>query len=434
MNLTRSQQLIERAQQVIPGGVNSPVRAFKHVGGIPPFLASAKGAYLYDVDGNRYIDYVNSWGPMILGHAYEPVVQALQEQVQHATSFGAPTELEVLMAEQIIRMVPRIDQVRMVNSGTEACMTAIRLARGYTGKNKIIKFEGCYHGHADSFLVSAGSGVATLDIQQVPGVPVAVAQDTLVAPYNNLQAVDALLEAYPGQIAAIIVEPVAGNMGCVPPLPGFLEGLQQRCKEQRILFILDEVMTGFRIAPGGAQEKFKLDADLITFGKIIGGGLPVGAVGGKKEIMSHLAPAGEVYQAGTLSGNPLAMIAGYTLLRELDLNRHIYESLEQKTQKLAEGLNTVFGKAGVVHQVPHVGSMLSVFFTEYPVHDFAAAKAASNELFRQFFHAMLNRGIYLPPSPFESWFVCHALSEDDIAATLQAAEDSIREIVPTIKL
>jgi len=288
MNLTRSKQLFERAQQLIPGGVNSPVRAFRHVGGIPPFMASAKGAYLYDVDGNRYIDYVNSWGPMILGHAYEPVVRALQEQVLHATSFGAPTELEVLMAEQIIRMVPRLDQVRMVNSGTEACMTAIRLARGYTGKNKIIKFEGCYHGHADSFLVSAGSGVATLDIQQVPGVPAAVAQDTLVAPYNNLQAVDALIEAYPGEIAAIIVEPVAGNMGCVPPLPGFLEGLQQRCKEHGIVFILDEVMTGFRIAPGGAQEKFNLDADLITFGKIIGGGLPVGAVGGKKA--NHVAP------------------------------------------------------------------------------------------------------------------------------------------------
>ncbi|MBX6379809.1 MAG: glutamate-1-semialdehyde 2,1-aminomutase [Thermoflavifilum aggregans] len=433
MNLTRSKQLFERAQQLIPGGVNSPVRAFRHVGGIPPFMTSAKGAYLYDVDGNRYIDYVNSWGPMILGHAYEPVVRALQEQVLHATSFGTPTELEVLMAEQIIRMVPRMDQVRMVNSGTEACMTAIRLARGYTGKNKIIKFEGCYHGHADSFLVSAGSGVATLDIQQVPGVPAAVAQDTLVAPYNNLQAVDALIEAHPGEIAAIIVEPVAGNMGCVPPLPGFLEGLQQRCKEHGIVFILDEVMTGFRIAPGGAQEKFNLDADLITFGKIIGGGLPVGAVGGKKQIMSHLAPAGEVYQAGTLSGNPLAMIAGYTLLRELDLNRHIYESLEQKTQKLADGLNTVFGKAGVVHQIPHVGSMLSVFFTEYPVNDFAAAKAASNELFRQFFHAMLNRGIYLPPSPFESWFVCDALSDADIAQTLQAAEESILEILPVLR-
>lgn len=429
MDLHHSEQLFARAQRVIPGGVNSPVRAFKHVGGTPPFIASARGAYLFDVDGNRYIDYVNSWGPMILGHAYEPVVRAIQEQVQHSTSFGAPTELEVLMAEQILRMVPRIDQVRMVNSGTEACMTAIRLARGFTGKNKIVKFEGCYHGHADSFLVQAGSGVATLDIQQVPGVPVAVAADTLVAPYNNLQAVDALLDAHADEIAAIIVEPVAGNMGCVLPLPGFLEGLQQRCRDRGIVFILDEVMTGFRLAPGGAQERFQLDADLITFGKIIGAGLPVGAVAGKQQIMSILAPAGKVYQAGTLSGNPLAMVAGYTLLRELDLNRHIYERLEQKTNQLAEGLNTVFGKKGVVHQVPHIGSMLSVFFTEYPVHDFAAASAASNELFKQFFHAMLHKGVYLPPSPFESWFVSDALSDEDIAHTVQAAEDSIGEIL-----
>ncbi|MCL6524959.1 MAG: glutamate-1-semialdehyde 2,1-aminomutase [Thermoflavifilum sp.] len=429
MHLHKSKQLFARAQQLIPGGVNSPVRAFKHVGGIPPFIASAKGAYLYDVDGNTYIDYVNSWGPMIMGHAYEPVVRAIQEQVQHSTSYGAPTELEVLLAEQILRMVPRIDQVRMVNSGTEACMTAIRLARGFTDKNKIIKFEGCYHGHADSFLVQAGSGVATLEIQEVPGVPSSVAADTLVAPYNNLQAVDTLLETYAGEIAAIIVEPVAGNMGCVLPLPGFLEGLQQRCQEQGIVFIVDEVMTGFRLAPGGAQERFQLDADLITFGKIIGGGLPVGAVGGKREIMSLLAPSGKVYQAGTLSGNPLAMIAGYTLLRELDLNRHIYEALEQKTQQLIDGLNTVFGKKAIVHQIPHIGSMLSVFFTEYPVHDFVAASAASNELFKQFFHAMLEKGIYLPPSPFESWFVSYALSDEDIAKTIKAAEESIEQIL-----
>ncbi|MBX5438003.1 MAG: glutamate-1-semialdehyde 2,1-aminomutase [Thermoflavifilum sp.] len=428
MIFNRSQQLFAQAQRVIPGGVNSPVRAFRHVGGTPPFIASAKGAYLYDADGNRYIDYVNSWGPMIMGHAYEPVVRAIQQQAEHSTSFGAPTELEVLMAEQIIRMVPGIDQVRMVNSGTEACMTAIRLARGYTGKNKMIKFEGCYHGHADSFLVSAGSGVATLDIQQVPGVPASIAEDTLVAPYNNLQAVDLLLEAHAGEIAALIVEPVAGNMGCIPPEPGFLEGLQQRCKAHGIVFILDEVMTGFRIAPGGAQQYFGLDADLITFGKIIGGGLPVGAIGGKQAIMSHLAPAGEVYQAGTLSGNPLAMIAGYTLLRELDLNRHIYETLATRTRQLADGLNSEFAKAGVVHQINQFASMLSVFFTEYPVRDFQAAKAAGNELFKQFFHAMLRRGIYLPPSPFESWFVSYALSEADVEETIQAAGESIREV------
>lgn len=430
MTNAKSRQLFERAQQSIPGGVNSPVRAFKSVGGTPLFIQRAEGAYLYDVDGNRYIDYINSWGPMILGHAYEPVVKAIREKVADSTSFGAPTELEIQVAELIVKMVPNIDMVRMVNSGTEACMSAIRLARGFTGKNKIIKFEGNYHGHADSFLVNAGSGVATLEIQQVPGVTNSVAQDTLTAPYNNLSAVEQLVAAHKGTIAAIIVEPVAGNMGCIPPQPGFLEGLQQLCESEGIVFILDEVMTGFRLAPGGAQELFNIKADLVTFGKIIGGGLPVGAFAGKKEIMEWVAPVGKVYQAGTLSGNPIAMIAGYTLLQTLYNNRSIYEELRKKTQSLADGLNIAFGQAGVVHQINTIGSMLSVHFTEYPVTDFTAAAAANNELFKLFFHRMLERGVYLPPSAFESWFISQALSPADLDHTIEAAKTAIKEAKP----
>ena len=317
MNISKSQQLFSRAQESIPGGVNSPVRAFKSVGGTPIFLQKAKGAYLYDADGNQYIDYINSWGPMILGHAYEPVVKAIQEKALDSTSFGAPTELEIEMAEFIKSMVPNVDLIRMVSSGTEACMSAIRLARGYTGRNKIIKFEGCYHGHADSFLVKAGSGVATFNIQTVPGVTAGVSQDTLTAPYNDLDAVKKLVEENKNEIAAIIIEPVAGNMGCILPKPGYLEGLRKICDEENIIFIFDEVMTGFRLAQGGAQERLKIDADLVTYGKVIGAGMPVGAFGGKLEIMKHIAPLGNVYQAGTLSGNPIAMIAGFTLLKEL---------------------------------------------------------------------------------------------------------------------
>jgi len=326
MNFSKSYKLFERAQQSIPGGVNSPVRAFKNVGGSPVFINSAKGAYLFDEDGNQFIDYINSWGPMILGHAYEPVVKAIQEKAAGSTSFGTPTELEIEMAELIKSMAPNIDLVRMVSSGTEACMSAIRLARGYTGKNKFIKFEGCYHGHADCFLVKAGSGVATLNIQAVPGVTSGVAKDTLTAPYNNLAAVEKLIEENKGEIAAIILEPVVGNMGCVPPQQGFLEGLRKICDEENIVFIFDEVMTGFRLSAGGAQEKFNINADLVTYGKVIGGGLPVGAFGGKKEIMEHIAPLGNVYQAGTLSGNPIAMIAGYTMLKELKNNPSIIQN------------------------------------------------------------------------------------------------------------
>jgi glutamate-1-semialdehyde 2,1-aminomutase len=338
MSINKSKILFERAQQSIPGGVNSPVRAFKSVGGTPLFIKSAKGAYLFDEDGNQYIDYINSWGPMILGHAYEPVVKAIQEKAADSTSFGAPTELEIQMAELIKSMVPNVDLIRMVSSGTEACMSAVRLARGYTGRNKIIKFEGCYHGHADCFLVKAGSGMATLNIQTVPGVTAGIANDTLTAPYNNLDAVKKLIEDNKGEIAAIIVEPVVGNMGCILPQEGFLEGLRKLCDEEAIVYIFDEVMTGFRLAKGGAQQKLNINADLITYGKVIGGGLPVGAFGGKREIMQLIAPLGNVYQAGTLSGNPIAMIAGLTMLTELKSNPDNYSQLNEKTLYLTDGI------------------------------------------------------------------------------------------------
>ncbi|SFP06679.1 glutamate-1-semialdehyde 2,1-aminomutase [Chitinophaga sp. YR627] len=425
---TQSKALFEKAKQVIPGGVNSPVRAFKGVGGSPIFMKSAKGAYMYDVDGNRYIDYINSWGPMIMGHAYEPVVKAIQEYATYSTSFGAPTELEIKIAELIISMVPNIEQVRMVNSGTEACMSALRLARGYTGRNKFIKFDGNYHGHADPFLVSAGSGVATLDIQSVPGVTQTVANDTLTAPYNNLPAVEKLIAENPDQIAAIIVEPVAGNMGCILPQEGFLQGLRNLCDANNILLIFDEVMTGFRLARGGAQELFGIKADLVTFGKIIGAGMPVGAFAGSKEIMEHIAPAGKIYQAGTLSGNPIAMIAGYTLLQTLNENPDIYRQLAEKAAYLAGGLQSVLSAAGIVHQVNNLGSMMSVHFAEYPIINFEAASGANNELFKRFFHAMLERGIYLPPSAFESWFLSSALTTEDLDATVDAARSAIQSI------
>lgn len=425
---TKSIALFEQANKVIPGGVNSPVRAFKSVGGTPVFMQHAKGAYLYDVDGNRYVDYINSWGPMILGHAYEPVVKAIQEYATYSTSFGAPTKLEIEVAELIVSMVPNIDMVRMVNSGTEACMSALRLARGYTGRNKVIKFEGNYHGHADSFLVSAGSGVATLGIQSVPGVTSAVANDTLSVPYNNLPAVEQLIAEYPDEIAAIIIEPVAGNMGCILPQPGFLEGLRSLCDMHGIVFIMDEVMTGFRLARGGAQELFGIKADIVCFGKIIGGGMPVGAFAGKREIMEHIAPAGKVYQAGTLSGNPIAMISGYTLLKALQERPVIYTQLQEKTNQLVTGLREAFGAAGVVYQINHIGSMMSVHFAEYPIVDFTAASSANNELFKRFFHAMLERGVYLPPSAFESWFISNAITTEDIEFTIAAAKASMQAI------
>lgn len=424
----KSQQLFERAQKSIPGGVNSPVRAFKSVGGTPLFIKNAKGAYLYDVDGNRYIDYIASWGPMILGHAYAPVVKAIQEYATYSTSYGAPTELEIEMAELIISMVPNVDLIRMVSSGTEACMSAIRLARGYTGRNKIVKFEGHYHGHADSFLVKAGSGVATFNIQTVPGVTAGVANDTLTAPYNDIDAVKKIAKEHKGEIAAIIAEPVAGNMGCILPQPGFHEGLRKLCDVEGIVFIFDEVMTGFRLAPGGAQEKLNIKADLVTYGKVIGGGMPVGAFGGKKEIMQHIAPLGNVYQAGTLSGNPIAMIAGYTVLKELKNNPGIYKELDEKTVYLKNGLDEVLGSWGKPYVINQFGSMLSIHFSNHPVTDFASASSANNELFKKYFHGMLKRGIYLPPSAFESWFLNNALTKEDLDKTIIATRETLQEL------
>lgn len=425
---TSSKSLFERAQQSIPGGVNSPVRAFKSVGGTPLFIEKAKGAYLYDIDGNKYIDYIASWGPMILGHAYEPVIEAVKKQAEYSTSFGAPTNLEVEIAE-LIKSMTNVELIRMVNSGTEACMSAIRLARGFTGRNKFIKFEGCYHGHADMFLVKAGSGVATFGIQDVPGVTIGAAQDTLTAPYNDLEAVQKLIGENKNEVAAIIVEPVAGNMGCVLPKEGFLEGLRKICDKENILLIFDEVMTGFRLCKGGAQQKFNVSADLVAYGKVIGAGLPVGAFAGKREIMEHISPMGEIYQAGTLSGNPLAMSAGYTLLKELNEHPEYYTQLEQKCKALKDALYEVFTEAGVASQINQLGSMMSVFFTNIPVTDFESASTGNMAFFKKFFHGLLSRGIYLPPSGYESWFLNNALNEDDIAYTAASAKEVVQALI-----
>ncbi len=419
-NRQKSEALFANAKLSIPGGVNSPVRAFKSVGGNPVFMERAEGAYLYDADGNSYIDYINSWGPMILGHNHPTVVEAVKLQASKAFSFGAPTELETTMAELVKSLVQNVELIRFVSSGTEACMSALRLARGYTGKNKFIKFEGCYHGHADPFLVKAGSGVATFDIQTVPGIPAGAAMDTLTARYNDLEGVTSLFEEYKDDIAAIIIEPVAGNMGCVLPEEGFLEGLRNLCTAHHTLLIFDEVMTGFRLAPGGAQEKLNVKADLITFGKVIGGGLPVGAFGGKKEIMECLAPIGKVYQAGTLSGNPLAMAAGIATLSILKNNSLIYQQLEHKTIALASGLINAFSSKGIPVVINQLGSMISVFFSEHPVKNFDDAATTDISLFNRFFHHMLNQGIYLPPAAFESWFVSAAISNAEIEKTIQA--------------
>jgi len=429
MNIKKSETLFSRAQQSIPGGVNSPVRAFKSVGGTPLFISKAKGTYLYDADGNKYIDYIASWGPMILGHAHDEVVKAIQEKAFYSTSYGAPTELEIEIAELIKSMAPNVDLIRMVSSGTEACMSALRLARGFTGKNKFIKFEGNYHGHADAFLVKAGSGLATLNIQTVPGITAGVANDTLTCAYNDLNAVEKLIAENKNEIAVIIVEPVAGNMGCIIPQKGFLEGLRKICNEENIVLIFDEVMTGFRLAQGGAQEKLNVNADLVTYGKVIGGGMPVGAFGGKKEIMQHIAPLGNVYQAGTLSGNPIAMIAGYTTLKILKDNPDIYNELEQKTIYLRDGLNKIFLESKIPFVINQLGSMISVHFGDHAINNFADASSANNELFKKYFHAMLKRGVYLPPSAFESWFLNNALSYEDIDKTIEATKESLSEIM-----
>ena len=416
----QSELLFKKAQQYIPGGVNSPVRAFRSVGGTPIFMKSAKGAYLLDVDGNQYVDFVSSWGPLILGHCHPEVVKAVQEKISETISFGAPTELETQMAGLITGMVSNVDLIRLVNSGTEACMSAIRLARGYTGRNKIIKFEGCYHGHADSFLVKAGSGVATFGIQHVPGVTTGVSQDTLIAPYNDIQAVKELIKAYPGEIAALIIEPVAGNMGCVLPESGFLEGLRELCTQNGIVYIFDEVMTGFRLALGGAQERLKIDADLVTYGKVIGGGLPVGAFGGKREIMQHISPMGNVYQAGTLSGNPVTVTAGYTTLNILKNNPGIYQDLENIGNQLSEGIRQALNTKGIPHTLNHIGSMLSLFFGNQKIKDFETVSQCDVALFNRFFHHMLKQGFYLPPSAFETWFLNASISQEDIEKTIKA--------------
>ncbi len=418
----RSSALFAEAKQFISGGVNSPVRAFKAVGGDPIFVKKAKGAYLFDEDGNRLIDYIASWGPLLLGHAYEPVINAVIDRAKKGTSFGMPTEIETDLAKLAVSMVPNIDKIRFVNSGTEACMSAVRLARGYTGKDKIIKFAGCYHGHSDSFLIQAGSGAVTFGAPNSPGVTQGTAKDTLLAAYNDLEEVRTLVAANKGEIAAVIIEPVAGNMGCIVPTDEFIHGLRDLCTEEGILLIFDEVMTGFRLAKGGAQEVLGIKADIVTFGKVIGGGLPVGAFAAKSEIMNHLAPDGPVYQAGTLSGNPLAMSAGLAMLTELNNYPQVFDSLSKKTEYLHKGLDEVLSRKGLDYQINRYGSMISVHFTDEPVIDFASSAKGNNDRFKKYFHGMLEQGIYLPPSAFESYFLNDALSYSDLDETIAALE------------
>lgn len=418
----RSSALFKAAKEVIPGGVNSPVRAFSAVGGTPIFAKSAKGAYVYDEDGNRFIDYINSWGPMLLGHAFPPVVDAVIEKAKAGTSFGMPTALETEIAELAVSMVPNIDKIRFVNSGTEACMSAIRLARGFAKKDKIIKFAGCYHGHSDSFLIAAGSGAITFGTPNSPGVTEGTAKDTLLARYNDIENVKALVEANRNEISAIIVEPVAGNMGCIPPIDGFLEGLRTVCDTHGILLIFDEVMTGFRLAKGGVQELKGVAADIVCFGKVIGGGLPVGAFAARDEIMNCLAPAGPVYQAGTLSGNPLAMAAGLAMLKAIGTDKGLMNRLEEKTKYLHNGIADALNKNNVTHTINRIGSMISVHFSDAAVVDFDSAAKGNNDTFKKFFHGMLTRGIYIAPSAFETWFITDALTYQDLNETIAAVE------------
>lgn len=421
-----SNKLFESAKKVIPGGVNSPVRAFKSVGGSPIFIDRGEGAYLFDADGNRYIDYIASWGPMILGHAPKEVIDAITLSAQKGTSFGIPTSIETRIAETAVAMAPNVDQVRFVNSGTEACMSAVRLARGYTGKEKLIKFSGCYHGHADAFLIEAGSGAITFGSPNSPGVTKGTAKDTLLARFNDLESVEAIFRANPNEIAAVIIEPVAGNMGCIPPKQGFLEGIRSLCDQNETLFIFDEVMTGFRLAKGGAQELLGVNADIVTYGKVIGGGLPVGAFGARKEIMSYLAPDGPVYQAGTLSGNPLAMTAGLTTLQILNKDPDIYSRLNDKTNYLCDLLEAELNEKGMEYQLNRMGSMMSLHFTDTEVVDFNTSSKGNNELFKIYFHAMLDRGIYLPPSAFESYFLNDAMTYGDLDETAQAFREFLK--------
>ena len=418
MRYERSSKLFHEAKKVIPGGVNSPVRAFKSVGGTPIFIEKAKGAKLYDEDGNIYLDFISSWGPMIFGHAYQPIIDAVNNQAVKGTSYGIPTILETKIASLALNMIPNMDKIRFVNSGTEACMSAIRLARGVTNREKIIKFKGCYHGHSDSFLIEAGSGAITFGSPSSPGVTKGTAKDTLLAEYNNLEDISNFFSEYPKEIAAIIVEPVAGNMGCIPPVKGFLEGLRTLCNQFDSLLIFDEVMTGFRLAKGGAQELLGIKADITTYGKVLGGGLPVGAFAASNEIMQFLAPEGPVYQAGTLSGNPIAMAAGYAMLKELDTNQDIFNRLDEKTKCLEEGFRRILKKKNIPFQINRLGSMFSLHFTKEPVIDFKSSAKGNNNLFNRYFHGMLDEGIYLPPSAFESYFLNDALSIEDVEFTI----------------
>ena len=428
-DISRSKSLFEKAKQFIPGGVNSPVRAFGAVGGNPLFIKKAKGAYLYDEDGNEYVDLINSWGPMILGHAHPLVEEAVREALSSSPSFGAPTAREVEMAELICSMVPSVEKVRMVNSGTEATMSAVRVARGFTGREKIIKMEGCYHGHGDSFLIAAGSGVMTFGTPDSPGVTKGTAQDTLTAPFNNLQAVADLISQNPNKIAAIILEPVAGNMGCVPPQPGYLQGLRDLCTKHEIILIFDEVMTGFRLAPGGAQQLYNVIPDMTTLGKIIGGGLPVGAYGGRKEIMETVSPAGPIYQAGTLSGNPMAMAAGLAILKQLNENPDIYHHLHNVTTYIVKELKIQMARKNLAFTINQVGSMFTLFFTQSTVIDYDTAKSSDTAMFGRYFNEMLQRGIYLAPSQYESLFISHAVIEQIADHILEASSAALDEII-----
>lgn len=426
--MSRSEELFAQAQLSIPGGVNSPVRAFNGVGGSPIFMESADGAYMFDADGNRYIDYVGSWGPMILGHNHAAIREATHKAVDRGLSFGTPTSTEITMAEKIKSLVPSIEKVRMVNSGTEATMTAIRLARGYTGRDKILKFEGCYHGHADSLLVKAGSGALTLGVPNSPGIPEDFAKHTLTVTFNDIESVRAIFKELGDQIATIIVEPVAGNMNCIPPVPGFLEGLRSICDEYGSVLIFDEVMTGFRVARGGAQEYYNVIPDLTTLGKVIGGGMPVGAFGGKREIMDYIAPVGPVYQAGTLSGNPVAMAAGFAALSQLH-NVNLYEGLYDRVDRLVNGLQTRADAAGIPFTTNRAGSMFGFFFSgDGPITSYQQATECNMQHFKHFYHSMLKQGVYLAPSAFEAGFMSAAHSDADIQATLDAAEQAFAEL------
>lgn len=429
MKISESKRLFAHAKNFIPGGVNSPVRAFRAVGGDPIFIKRADGAFIYDEDDNSYIELINSWGPMILGHNHPMIREAVIKAMENGTSFGAPTAREVEIAELIVSMVPSVEKVRMVNSGTEATMSAIRVARGYTGRDKFIKMEGHYHGHGDSFLISAGSGAITMGHPDSPGVTEGTAKDTLLAPYNDLQAIERLVEANRGEIAALILEPVAGNMGLTLPIPGYLSGLREICTREGIVLIFDEVMTGFRLAKGGAQELFGVTPDMTTLGKIIGGGMPVGAYGGKKEIMEFVSPAGPVYQAGTLSGNPIAMAAGLTMLNYLNSHPEVYTRLNEIGIQIASGMATINHRLGHDFTINQLGSMYSLFFTEQAVTDFESAKKSDTAVFGKYFQAMLHRGIYLAPSQYESLFLSTALTDDLVGKILQAHEESMKEIL-----